>query len=176
VGSKLTEQSPRPAGERARVRGAVERARSLRRAQTDAEHQFWSKLRDRQLLAARFRRQHPIGRYIVAFCCPERGLVVELDGSQHTERMEADRRRSAFLAGQGYRVLRFWDTDVLTSMDAVLEAIAKALADPHPGRSAELTTKPSPCKGERGLRGARAPAWGSQTQQSRRAVGAISGS
>lgn len=132
MGSTRGRMSPRPAGERARVRGAVERARSLRRAQTDAERKLWSELQDRRLQRVKFRRQHPIGRYIVDFCCPARWLVVELDGSQHAERMEADRRRSAFLVGRGYRVLWFWDTEVLLSMDAILEAIARALPDPHP--------------------------------------------
>lgn len=151
---KGTEPSPRPVGERARVRGAVKRARSLRRTQTDAERKLWSKLRDRRLQGAKFRRQHSIGRYIVDFCCPEGGLVVELDGSQHGERVEADNERSAFLGAQGCRVLRFWDNEVLVDTDGVLEAIRRGLADPHPsplpvkGRGGQVIKVPGRKRGE----------------------------
>ena len=102
-------------------------ARRLRRDQTDAEQKLWGRLRDRQLCGAKFRRQHPIGVFIVDFCCPQRKLVVELDGGQHAEPLAADQERSRFLEGQGYRVLRFWNHDVLTHTDAVLERIAEAL-------------------------------------------------
>lgn len=132
AGGKGARHSPRPGGERARVRGVVGRARALRRHQPDAERKLWSRLRDRQLQGAKFRRQHPVGRYVVDFCCPERGLVIELDGSQHAEQVQADNERSAVLAAHGYRVLRFWDNEVLVDTDSVLEAIARALADPHP--------------------------------------------
>ena len=108
-----------------------ERSRRLRREQTDAESKLWARIRARQLCGAKFRRQHPIGRFITDFCCVERGLVIELDGGQHAEQVEADRRRSAFLAGCGYRVLRFWDNDVMEDTDAVLERIAAVLSDPH---------------------------------------------
>jgi very-short-patch-repair endonuclease len=84
-----------------------DRSRRLRHDQTDAERKLWGRLRDRQLFGAKFRRQHPIGPFIVDFCCPERLLVVELDGGQHATQEDADRRRSDFLAGLGYRVLRF---------------------------------------------------------------------
>ena len=130
--AKGTKLSPRPVGERARVRGHVKRARALRREQTDAERMLWSHLRDRQLLGAKFRRQHPIGPYIVDVCCPERRLVVEVDGSHHAQRIESDRQRTDFLVRQGYRVLRFWDHDVLVNTEVVLEEIARAVADPHP--------------------------------------------
>ena len=115
-----------------------ERSRRLRREQTDAESKLWARIRARQLCGAKFRRQHPIGRFITDFCSLERGLVIELDGGQHAEQVEADRRRSAFLAGRGYRVLRFWDNDVLEDTDAVLERIVAVVSDPHlnplPGR------------------------------------------
>jgi very-short-patch-repair endonuclease len=81
---------------------------------------------------AKFRRQHGIGRYIVDFCCPERELVVELDGGQHLAQAASDQRRTAFLLRCGYRVLRFWDNDVLINMDAVVQQIAEALTDPSP--------------------------------------------
>lgn len=109
-----------------------ERARRLRHNQTDAEKRLWSRLRARQLCSAKFRRQHPIGRFIADFCCVEHGLVVELDGGQHAAQAEADRRRSAFLARKGYRVLRFWDNEVMEDIEAVPERIMHVLTDPHP--------------------------------------------
>jgi adenine-specific DNA-methyltransferase len=99
------------------------RARQLRRDQTDAEQVLWGRLRDRQLCDAKFRRQHPIGPFIADFCCPQRKLIVEMDGGQHAEALAADQKRSRFLENQGYRVLRFWDHEVLTHTDAVLERI-----------------------------------------------------
>ena len=109
-------------------RGVRERARTLRREQTEAEHKLWQRLRGGQLDGAKFRRQHPIGRFIADFCCLERGLVVELDGAQHAQRAEQDRERTAFLEGAGYRVLRFWNGDVLRRQEAVLKVIARVLA------------------------------------------------
>ncbi len=108
------------------------RARALRRTQTDAERKLWARLRARQLGGAKFRRQHSIGPFIADFCCVEHGLVIELDGGQHAARVSADRRRTAFLARQGYRVLRFWDHKVLAKTEAVLERIVQVLGDPHP--------------------------------------------
>ena len=108
------------------------RARKLRENQTDVEGKLWSRLRDRQLSGVKFRRQHPIGPFIVDFYCLERGLIVELDGSQHVQRNTADKRRTRFLEGLGYRVLRFWNNDVLSNFDGVLERISEALDGPHP--------------------------------------------
>ena|SRR5919106_4418865 len=108
------------------------RARRLRHNQTDAESKLWMRLRARQLCGAKFRRQHPVGAYIADFCCVESVLIVELDGSQHVVQAGRDQRRSAFLERTGYRVLRFWDNEVLQNTDAVLERIAQALSDPHP--------------------------------------------
>lgn len=107
-------------------------ARRLRCDQTEAERRLWARLRARQLCGIKFRRQHPIGRFIADFCCPERGLVVELDGGQHAENRQADQRRSEILAHQGYRVLRFWDNEVMADIEAVLERILDAVRDPHP--------------------------------------------
>jgi len=109
-----------------------DQARRLRRDQTETERRLWARLRARQLCGAKFRRQHPIGRFIADFCCLEHGLVVELDGGQHAIQVEADQRRSAFLRRRGFRVLRFWDNQVLEDIDAVLEQIVEALRDPHP--------------------------------------------
>ena len=108
------------------------KARQLRRDQTNAEQTLWARLRDRQLRGAKFRRQHPIGPFIADFCCPEGKVIVELDGGQHAEKVAADQKRSRFLEGQGYQVLRFWNHDVLKDTNAVLERIAEVLNDPHP--------------------------------------------
>ena len=99
----------------------------LRRNQSDAERKLWRCLRSRRFREARFRRQHPIGPYIVDFYCADFGLVVELDGGQHVQQLEADKTRTAFLEQRGYQVLRFWNTDALKHTDAVLERIAQAM-------------------------------------------------
>jgi very-short-patch-repair endonuclease len=107
-------------------------ARKLRRDITDAEKKLWARLRDRQLCGAKFRRQHPMGPFITDFCCVERGLVVELDGGQHAEQSAADQARTDFLESRGYRVLRFWNNDVLTNLEGVVERISAALEGHHP--------------------------------------------
>ena len=91
--------------------------------------------RDRQLCGAKFRRQHPIGSYVVDFCCPDRKLIVELDGGQHAEQVSADQLRTRFLEANGFRVARFWNHQVLEQMDAILEKIVRLLGDPHPSLS-----------------------------------------
>ncbi|MFD0738934.1 endonuclease domain-containing protein [Lysobacter koreensis] len=103
-----------------------DKARELRRESTDAEHKLWRHLRGGQLGGLKFRRQHPIPPYIVDFYCDAAKLVVELDGSQHTE--ENDRVRTRFLEARGLKVLRFWDNDVLMQTQAVFEAIFNAVA------------------------------------------------
>ena len=115
-----------------RMKNIRVKARELRRDHTDAEQTLWARLRDRQLRGAKFRRQHPIGPFIADFCCPAGKVIVELDGGQHAEEIEADQKRSRFLEAQGYRVLRFWNHDVLKDTNAVLERIAEMLSDPHP--------------------------------------------
>ncbi|MFZ0887420.1 MAG: endonuclease domain-containing protein [Candidatus Binataceae bacterium] len=107
----------------------LERAHRLRRNQTDAERKMWALLRDRRLCGVKFRRQRPIGSFIVDFCCLERKLIIELDGGQHGEpsQAQADARRSRFLRAGGYRVLRFWDSDALNDPHSVLELIVQAL-------------------------------------------------
>jgi very-short-patch-repair endonuclease len=108
------------------------RARGLRRDQTEAERRLWARLRHRQLHYVKFRRQHPVGPFITDFCCPEHRLVVELDGGQHVVQADADQARTAYLNQHGYRVLRFWNHEVMKGMEAVLQQIATALRDPHP--------------------------------------------
>jgi very-short-patch-repair endonuclease len=102
-------------------------ARGLRRNQTDAEKLLWQKLRTLRCNGARFRRQHPIGDYIVDFCCLQAALVIELDGGQHIEKTnsEADAVRTTWLEERGYLVVRFFNNDVLTNVDGVIAAIEK---------------------------------------------------
>ena len=118
----LRESSDSLSRSRERVRV---RARNLRQTQTDAEALLWSKLRSRQLLGLKFRRQHPLGDYFADFACIEVGLIIELDGGHHAEDASADydSRRSDELAAMGFRVLRFWNNDVLNETTAVLEKI-----------------------------------------------------
>ena len=143
--------SPRPAqrGE-GRVRGVLGRswrshtkaqdiklrgyARQLRQNSTDVEMKFWRLLRRRNIEGIKFRRQHPIGPYIVDFCCQEKGLVIEFDGGQHAQSIRYDRQRTRFLQTQGYRVLRVWDNEALTNTNGVLEKALEMIED-----------NPSPC-------------------------------
>ncbi|MBW8753168.1 MAG: endonuclease domain-containing protein [Sphingomonadales bacterium] len=104
-------------------------ARQLRREMTDAERRIWYLLRDRRFEGWKFRRQVTVGPYVVDFLCHAARLVVEVDGGQHSE--EVDARRTAFLASQGFRVIRFWNNDVLGNTDGVLQALEAALNHPH---------------------------------------------
>jgi very-short-patch-repair endonuclease len=116
-----------------RTEGTRSRSRTLRRGGSDAEAALWRYLRGRQLAGAKFRRQHRIGPYVVDLCCVEARLIVELDGGQHAEQADRDAHRTAYLAQQGWRVIRFWNHDVLAQTSAVLEAIARELAQPLDG-------------------------------------------
>ena len=102
------------------------RAETLRANMTDVERKLWYKLRDRRLAGHKFVRQFPIGLYFADFACREARLVVELDGSQHVENAR-DERRDRFLVDQGFRVLRFWNMEVIESMDAICETIMAAI-------------------------------------------------
>ncbi len=95
---------------------------------TDAEQALWRHLRDRQVDGYRFRRQVPIGTYIADFACLERRLIVEVDGGQHAINEADDKIRDAWLEREGYRVLRFWNNDVLSNRNGVLQRISEALA------------------------------------------------
>jgi very-short-patch-repair endonuclease len=108
------------------------RARKLRSNQTDVEANLWRRLRDRKVFGAKLRRQHPIGPYIVDFFCPTLGLIIDLYGGQHADQSGADQARTCFLESRGYRVLRFWNNQVILQLDEVLEQIAKWCVDPHP--------------------------------------------
>jgi len=104
----------------------IDNARSLRRNSTNAEKLLWKHLRMRQIGDYKFRRQQPIGTYIVDLVCQDKKLIVELDGGQHSEQVDYDERRTAWLQSIGYRVLRFWNHEVLAAPEAVL---AKILAE-----------------------------------------------
>ena len=119
--------------------------KALRKNQTDAEKRLWSHLRNRQLSGCKFRRQHEIGNYIVDFVCLEKKLIIELDGGQHANQNRYDCQRSAILESLGYTVIRFWDNEVLTQTQNVLEAIHKTLIDnPSPPPSPKPSSNPSP--------------------------------
>lgn len=112
-------------------------ARQLRRRQTDLERKLWYALRDRRFHKHKFRRQQPIGPYVVDFVCFERGLIIELDGSQHAKphNQVVDAKRTAFLQSRGFRVVRFWNLDFRKNREGVLETIRLAIvATPHPAR------------------------------------------
>jgi very-short-patch-repair endonuclease len=122
-----------------RVRGvensSTSRARGLRKKATDAEAALWQKLRSRSLNGFKFVRQEPIGPYTIDFVCREERLIIEVDGGQHADNPH-DVVRDRWLTARNYRVMRFWNNDVLTNMAGVLEVIATALAEapPHPDR------------------------------------------
>jgi very-short-patch-repair endonuclease len=107
-------------------RKSVPIERKLRNTQTDAERKLWFELRDRRLGGFKFVRQEAIGPYIVDFICRERKLIIEADGSQHAESAK-DVVRDAYLTREGYRVMRFWNNDVLRNREGVLETILAAL-------------------------------------------------
>ncbi|HEX6842992.1 MAG TPA: endonuclease domain-containing protein [Stellaceae bacterium] len=102
-------------------------ARTLRSTPTDAEIRLWSRIRRRQLGGFRFRRQQPIGAYIVDFFCPEARLVIEIDGGQHAFQEKEDASRTRWLEDRGYRVVRYWNNDVLANTDGVIWAIRELL-------------------------------------------------
>ena len=104
-------------------------ARRLRQRGTEAEARLWWLLRRRGLASRKFRRQHPLGPYVADFVCLQARLVIELDGGQHNGDAEAVSARTRLLQARGFRVLRFWNDDVLRQPDAVLAAIAAALGE-----------------------------------------------
>jgi len=130
--------------------GTESRARSLRKSATDAERILWAALRPLRNQGLHFRRQAPIGRYIVDFACHRSKIVVELDGSQHGEdaNLRHDAERTMFLNSRGYRVLRFWNLDVFRNRDGVAEAIVRAAQIPPPARPRQCEDERPPHQGE----------------------------
>lgn len=106
-------------------------AKSLRKRMTDAEAKLWLHLRRKQS-EAKFRRQCPIGKYIVDFVSFDANVIVEVDGGQHAQ-SESDKLRDKWLMSQGFKVLRFWDNDVLKKIEAVIEAIRHEISPPLVG-------------------------------------------
>ena len=134
--------------ERVRVRESIlkARARLLRANATDAEKVLWRQIRGRRLEGYKFRRQAIIEPYIVDFVCYEARIIIELDGGQHLDQKDYDNRRTILFRRMGYRVLRFWNDDVLNEIHSVTEIIRKALIDfpspqPSPGGRGGRTVK-----------------------------------
>jgi len=129
----------------------VPRARRLRRDMTDAERKLWWHLRRLPIEHSHFRRQATIGPYFADFACHERRLIIEVDGAQHNEpeNVARDAERSAYLRSQDYRILRFWNNDVLKNIDSVMEAILVAM------HQYEASPPPLPPPHRAKLRGAR---------------------
>ncbi len=125
----------------------LQNAQTLRETRTDAEGLLWHYLCDKQLDGYKFRRQQPIGPYIVDFACMPQKLLIELDGGQHAEQHTYDQKRDAFLQEQGYTILRFWNNEVFENCFGVLESIYAALRNDSPLRNH------SPLEGESAKQG-----------------------
>ncbi len=132
------------------------RARKLRNSATDAERRLWQHLRLKQLGAFKFRRQVPVAGYIADFVCCEVKLIVELDGGQHGERKDYDQWRTVALQAVGYRVLRYWNDDVLLRTSLVLEDILRNLGgtglglEQEPKQDQEHPSSILPCAARKG--------------------------
>jgi very-short-patch-repair endonuclease len=121
-------------------------AKVLRANMTEAERRLWYFLRAHRFAGMKFRRQVSIGRYVIDFASLKRNLIIEVDGGQHAG-SESDKQRTRWLEDQGFRVLRFWNNEVLGNIGGVLEAIMTAATDPSPGVPLR-GTPPSPTRGE----------------------------
>ncbi len=139
------ERKKREAGEGAQC--LTKTARNLRSRMTNAETKLWFALRDRRFQSFKFRRQVPIGPYVADFLSYASRLIVEVDGGQHAE-SERDAGRDRWLAENDFRIVRFWNNEVLSNLEGVLTALAAELAvTPHPASRLRLTP-PSPARGE----------------------------
>ena len=118
----------------------VPAARDLRRRETAAERMLWDALRDRRLAGLKFRRQHPIGPFVADFCCPDRRLIIEVDGEVHAMQQAHDADREALLHAAGYHVLRFTNQRLLADLSGVLAAIQE-IAEALPQRDAFPTAR-----------------------------------
>ncbi|MFB3059465.1 MAG: endonuclease domain-containing protein [Gammaproteobacteria bacterium] len=117
-----------------------QKAKQLRSNSTDAERNLWAHIRNRRLEGWKFRRQLPIGRFIVDFACAELRIIVEIDGGQHAEKIHYDLGRTRFLQSKGYQVVRYWNNEVLGNIEGVLEALTLTLSQ----RERELAYSLSP--------------------------------
>ena len=118
-------------GRRVGVKELRDTARALRKRSTDTEAYLWRHLRNRQMQDFKFCRQQPIGRYVVDFISLEKKLIIEVDGGQHDSNPD-DKMRDEWLRDEGYKVLRFWDNEVFSNLEGVLETIRDSLLTPHP--------------------------------------------
>ena len=114
----------------------MHQAGELRKELTPAERKLWSRIRNDQLNGVNFRRQHAVGKYIPDFCSPKEKLIVELDGSQHLEQQEYDAERTKYFESLGYKVIRFWNNQILNDMNGVILAITYAIEEIKTGNTA----------------------------------------
>jgi very-short-patch-repair endonuclease len=121
-------------------------AKTNRKKLTDTERFLWKYLRSKQLEGFKFKRQQPIKRFIVDFICFEKKVIIELDGGQHALQKDKDLQRDKWFEEQGFTVLRFWDNDVLTNIEGVLEVIRKSLLSPSPISAETITDYPLPSR------------------------------
>ena len=121
----------------------LDNAKILRRNLTETEQKLWYHLRAHRFMGKKFKRQKPIGRYVVDFVCLEAKLVIELDGGQHAESVEYDSARDSWLISEGYTVLRFWNNELMNEMEGVLERIRLTLSN-EAIVSETLSPSPSP--------------------------------
>ena len=129
-------------------------ARALRGRMTDAEQRIWAALRDRRLRGFKFRRQYPVGSYVLDFYCPEAALAIEVDGGQHAIQAAADARREQVLASHGIQMLRFWNNDVMSNVEGVLQIILATVAPQPSAQSDPPSPFPLPPRaGGEGLKG-----------------------
>jgi len=151
--AKIRNEPPLPSREGPRAKGArgrgpeVLRARELRKESTDAEKKLWAVLRRKNVDGLRFRRQYPIGPYFADFICLPARLIVEVDGGQqgdNDDQIEHDRIRTAWLATQNFRVMRFWNLDVMENLAGVIDQIADAVRTPPPIASRSAQSNPPP--------------------------------
>jgi very-short-patch-repair endonuclease len=129
----------------------TQRSRDLRNNATEAERKLRQQLSARKVRGVRFNRQYPIGQFIADFVSRERRLVIEIDGGQHATNREYDARRTRFLNAQGYRVIRFWNSEVLDNVEGVIEVIGQTLDNmpsPNPSRRREGSLWTRPLRGE----------------------------
>ena len=123
-------------------------AKRLRHGMTDAERVLWREVRAHRFAGFKFKRQEPLGLYVVDFVCYEAKLIIELDGGQHANQQEADAERTRWLESRGFRVVRFWNNDVLANTAGVMQEIEKELPSPHPSNGVLRASPGYPARGE----------------------------